>query len=80
MSRIPVRQIHQFEKGFEIAGRCDSENIGVEKVVLNVLANPRIRWLVICGDEAKGHRTGDAFVQLKERGVDANMRVLESAS
>jgi tetrahydromethanopterin S-methyltransferase subunit A len=63
-----------------IAGRCDTENIGVEKVILNLLANPRIRWLVICGTEAKGHRAGDAFLRLKERGVDADMRVLESAS
>jgi tetrahydromethanopterin S-methyltransferase subunit A len=68
------------EPGVAIAGRCDTENIGVEKVVLNLLANPRIRWLVICGHEAKGHRAGDAFLRLKERGVDTNMRVLESAS
>ena len=68
------------EPAVAIAGRCDTENIGVEKVVLNLLANPRIRWLVICGTEAKGHRAGDAFLRLKERGVDADMRVLESAS
>ena len=65
---------------WQLRGRCDTENIGVEKVVLNLLANPRIRWLVICGTEAKGHRAGDAFLRLKERGVDADMRVLESAS
>lgn len=63
-----------------IAGRCDTENIGVEKVVLNLLANAAVRWLVLCGFEAEGHRTGDAFLHLKEKGVDANMRVLESAS
>ena len=63
-----------------IAGRCDTENIGVEKVVLNLIANPSIRWLILCGTEAQGHRTGDAFLQLKEKGVDAKMRVLESAS
>ncbi len=63
-----------------VAGRCDTENIGVEKVVLNILANPNIRWLILCGTEAQGHRTGDAFLQLKEKGVDAKMRVLESAS
>jgi tetrahydromethanopterin S-methyltransferase subunit A len=63
-----------------IAGRCDTENIGVEKVVLNLLANAHIRHLIICGTEAKGHRTGDAFLQLKAVGVDAKMRVLESAS
>jgi tetrahydromethanopterin S-methyltransferase subunit A len=68
------------EPAVAIAGRCDTENIGVEKVVLNLLANPRIRWLIICGTEARGHRAGDAFLRLKERGVDADMRVLESAS
>jgi tetrahydromethanopterin S-methyltransferase subunit A len=63
-----------------IAGRCDTENIGIEKVVLNLLANSHIRWLLLCGLEAPGHRAADAFLRLKERGVDANMRVLESAS
>ncbi|MEA5507497.1 DUF4346 domain-containing protein [Halotia wernerae UHCC 0503] len=63
-----------------IAGRCDTENIGVEKVVRNLIANPNIRWLILCGVEAKGHRTGDAFLRLKEQGVDANMRVLQAAS
>jgi tetrahydromethanopterin S-methyltransferase subunit A len=75
---LPARLIA--EPAVAIAGRCDTENIGVEKVVLNLLANPRIRWLVICGAEAKGHRAGDAFLRLKQRGVDADMRVLESAS
>src|ERR1700732_2815362 len=77
---LPVSLIAAREPAVAIAGRCDTENIGVEKVVLNLLANPRIRWLVICGTEAKGHRAGDAFLRLKERGVDADMRVLESAS
>lgn len=63
-----------------IAGRCDTENIGIEKVVLNLLANTHIRWLLLCGLESPGHRAADAFLRLKKSGVDANMRVLESAS
>src|ERR1700740_1452066 len=35
-----------------IAGRCDTENIGIEKVVLNLIANSHIRWLLLCGVEA----------------------------
>ena len=77
---LAVRVTAAGEPAVAIAGCCDTENIGVEKVVLNLLANPRIRWLVICGTEARGHRAGDAFLRLKERGVDADMRVLESAS
>jgi tetrahydromethanopterin S-methyltransferase subunit A len=45
---LPVSLIAAGEPAVAIAGRCDTENIGVEKVVLNLLANPRIRWLVIC--------------------------------
>jgi tetrahydromethanopterin S-methyltransferase subunit A len=77
---LPVRLIAAGEPAVAIAGRCDTENISIEKVVLNLLADPRIRWLVICGTEAKGHRAGDAFLRLKERDVDADMRVLASAS
>ena len=45
---LPVSLIAAGEPAVAIAGRCDTENIGIEKVVLNLLANPRIRWLVIC--------------------------------
>jgi len=77
---LPQKLIAAMGSDLAIAGRCDTENIGVEKVVLNLLANSRIRWLILCGAEAPGHRAADAFLRLKERGVDANMRVLESAS
>jgi tetrahydromethanopterin S-methyltransferase subunit A len=77
---LPGRLIAAAGPAVAIAGRCDTENIGIEKVVLNLVANPRIRWLVICGEEANGHRAGDAFLRLKQRGVDADMRVLETAS
>ena len=77
---LPQKLIATKEPELAIAGRCDTENIGIEKVVLNLLANSQIRWLLLCGVEAPGHRAADAFLRLKDRGVDPNMRVLESAS
>jgi tetrahydromethanopterin S-methyltransferase subunit A len=77
---LPQKLIALVGPDLAIAGRCDTENIGIEKVVLNLLANSHIRWLLLCGVEAPGHRAADAFLRLKEHGVDANMRVLESAS
>lgn len=77
---LPQKLIAALGSDLAIAGRCDTENIGIEKVVLNLLANTHIRWLLLCGVEAPGHRAADAFLRLKERGVDANMRVLESAA
>jgi tetrahydromethanopterin S-methyltransferase subunit A len=63
-----------------VAGKCDTENIGVEKVVLNILANRNIRWLILCGQESEGHCSGDAFLKLKEHGTDADMRVQQATS
>ncbi len=63
-----------------IAGKCDTENIGVEKVVLNILANRNIRWLILCGQESEGHCSGDAFLKLKEHGTDATMRIQQATS
>lgn len=77
---LPAQIVAAGQPHVAIAGRCDTENIGVEKVVLNTVTNPHIRWLILCGNEARGHRAGDAFLQLKEKGVDSKMRVLESAS
>jgi tetrahydromethanopterin S-methyltransferase subunit A len=77
---LPVSLLALGEPGIAIAGKCDTENIGVEKVVLNILANFNIRWLVLCGNEAEGHRSGDAFLKLKEFGVDAAMRVQNFSS
>jgi tetrahydromethanopterin S-methyltransferase subunit A len=77
---LPQKLIAAIGPDLAIAGRCDTENIGIEKVVLNLLANSHVRWLLLCGVDAPGHRAADAFLRLKERGVDANMRVLESAA
>src|SRR6202048_434804 len=77
---LPQKLIAAVGPALAIVGRCDTENIGIEKVVLNLLASSHIRWLLLCGVDAPGHRAADAFLRLKERGVDANMRVLESAS
>lgn len=63
-----------------IAGKCDTENIGVEKVVLNILANRNIRWLIVCGQESEGHCSGDALLKLKEHGTDATMRIQQTTS
>jgi len=65
-----------------VAGPTATENIGVEKVVRNVLAAPNIQVLVVAGPETggtapTGHYAGDALCALHERGVDpATMRIM----
>lgn len=60
------------EAGAAIAGICKTENIGIEKVVANVIANPNIRYLILCGAEVTGHLTGDAIICLHKHGVKNN--------
>lgn len=60
------------EAGAAIAGICKTENIGIEKMVANIVANPNIRFLILCGAEVTGHLTGDAIVNLHKNGVKNN--------
>jgi len=41
-------------RGAAIVGPCKTENLGVEKIVANIISNVNIRFLLICGAESKG--------------------------
>ncbi|NYT12335.1 MAG: tetrahydromethanopterin S-methyltransferase subunit A, partial [Methanomassiliicoccales archaeon] len=34
---------------YSIIGRFKTENMGIEKIAMNVISNPRIRFLIVCG-------------------------------
>jgi tetrahydromethanopterin S-methyltransferase subunit A len=59
-----------------IAGKCVTENIGMEKIIRNIISNPNIRYLVLCGVEPKGHYVGQAFKCLREEGLDENKKII----
>ena len=63
-------------EGIAIAGKCVTENIGMEKIISNIISNPNIRYLLLCGVEPKGHYVGQAFLCLKEKGLDENKRII----
>ena len=52
-----------------------TENLGVEKVVLNIISNSHIRYLVVCGAESGGHLPGDALVSLHANGIEESGRI-----
>ncbi len=56
--------------GAAIAGPCKTENLGIEKVVANIISNPNIRYLMLCGAEVMGHITGQSIQELHENGCD----------
>ena len=58
-----------------VFGPDKTENLGIEKVVANVISNPNIRFLVLCGPEVRGHMSGDTIRALYQNGIDENNRV-----
>ncbi|HPM54693.1 MAG TPA: tetrahydromethanopterin S-methyltransferase subunit A [Methanoculleus sp.] len=57
------------DAGAAIAGSCKTENLGLEKVIANVISNPNIRFILCCGTEVKGHLSGQSFIALHAGGV-----------
>ena len=66
--------------GAAIAGPCKTENLGIEKVVANIISNPNIRFLILCGSEVQGHITGQSFEALHQNGVDPEKRSIMGAT
>ena len=62
--------------GAALAGPCKTENIGIEKMVANVISNPNIRYVLITGMEVKGHITGQAVEAFTQSGIDKEGRII----
>jgi tetrahydromethanopterin S-methyltransferase subunit A len=68
------------ESGAALAGTVQTENIGFEKIVCNIVANPNIRYLVLGGPESEGHLTGEAMKALIRNGVDEKKRIIATSA
>jgi tetrahydromethanopterin S-methyltransferase subunit A len=66
------------ETGAALSGTLQTENIGTEKMICNIVANPNIRYLVVCGPESPGHSVGQSLKALSANGVDEGRRVIGS--
>lgn len=64
------------ESGAALAGTLQTENVGLEKVICNIVSNPNIRYLVVCGPESPGHLVGDAILALAKNGTDDRRRIV----
>jgi len=64
------------ETGASLAGTVQTENIGIEKIICNAVANPNVRYLVLCGEEVTGHNTGDAIKALLMNGINERRTII----
>jgi tetrahydromethanopterin S-methyltransferase subunit A len=56
-----------------IVGTMQTENLGIERLLQNTVANPHIRFVVVCGPDSRqaiGHLPGQSLVALASRGID----------
>ena len=76
---VTLDEDFSFDK-YEIAiwGPMKTENLGIERVVANVISNPNIRYLIICGKEIRGHRSGRSLVCLHRNGIDDKGKIIEA--
>jgi tetrahydromethanopterin S-methyltransferase subunit A len=61
-----------------IVGTLHTENLGIERIIRNVLANPHIRFLVVCGEDTRqaiGHLPGQSLASLFANGTDERGRI-----
>jgi tetrahydromethanopterin S-methyltransferase subunit A len=68
------------ESGAALSGTVQTENIGFEKIVCNIVANPNIRYLILAGPESEGHLTGEALKALIKNGIDSKKRIIGTSS
>src|SRR6516165_3459122 len=64
-----------------IAGGLQTENLGIERLITNVLANPFIRFVVVCGADSQkaiGHLPGQSLVSLARDGLNASRRIINA--
>ena len=66
-------------QGLSVVGTMQTENLGIERLVRNIVANPNLRFLVLCGEDSHqsvGHRTGQSLLALVHNGLDERSRIV----
>ena len=57
-----------------IVGRLYTLNLGLEKLVWNVVSNPAIRFLLVCGDDTAS-QISQGLINLHDKGLDEERRI-----
>lgn len=62
-----------------MVGTMFTENLGIERLIGNIIGNPNIRFLIICGPDSQqtiGHLPGQSLLALVRSGIDAHSRII----
>ena len=67
------------DPGIAIVGTLQTENLGLERLIRNILGNPHLRFVVVCGADSQqtvGHLPGQSLVALAHNGLDERSRII----
>lgn len=62
-----------------IVGTLRTENLGIERLISNVVSNPYIRFVIACGSDSRqaiGHLPGRSLVAFARNGLDGHQRII----
>jgi tetrahydromethanopterin S-methyltransferase subunit A len=63
-----------------LAGRLLSENKGIDSMIQFTLEHSTLERIIVCGQEVKGHKAGQALLSLYKNGIDKNGRIIGATS
>ena len=80
LNNAQLAEAHAYRppEGLAIVGTLSTENLGIERIIRNVISNPHIRYLVLCGEDTQqaiGHLPGQSAASLHALGVDEQGRI-----
>lgn len=76
---LAARVVDTATPAISIVGTLATENLGIERLVRNVNANPHLRFVIVCGPEkrqAVGHLPGASLIALSTAGLDPTRRII----
>ena len=81
LSRICVATLASDMEPFPgtcMVGSCKTENLGIEKIIINTISNSNIRYILVCGTESRGHLSGNTLLAIHKNGIDEQGRIIGS--
>jgi tetrahydromethanopterin S-methyltransferase subunit H len=75
---LPKKLMEHKADKIAIAGFCETENEGLAKIIQNIVSNPHIRQLIVCGERVRGHEPGQTIIALHLGGLDEKYAVVGS--
>lgn len=77
---LPKNIFNELKEKIALTGYCETENIGIEKIVKNIITNSSIRYLILCGKDSvngkMGHLSGQAILSLHQNGISDKGKII----